>query len=287
MQLNATGRPYLCNSAYLRAMPNSGYAPVGKSAIFFRTEGMGPPVLFLHAGVADSRMWRDQMGLDGFHTISFDQRGFGRTSWVAEPYANRTDALALLDHLEVERAVVVGSSNGGEAAMQMALVAPERVSGLVLVGSAPRGWEPDGGWDDEPLWDEGVAAVKAGDFERAVDIDAQIWLAGPGRSLDEIDPELVRLFKEMDRVPVATETERDLYVQTLEPPTNDQLDRIEAPTLAMVGEHDFRDLIESAHYLAERLSDRPPLILEGAAHLPSVEVPDRFNEVVTGFLRSL
>lgn len=272
----------------LLPMTNTGYVPHGKSMIFYRVEGdAGRPVLFIHAGVADSRMWRDQMGLDGLHTIAFDQRGFGKTEWVAEPFANRDDALAVLDHLGVDRAVVVGCSNGGEAAMQMAIVAPHRVLGLVLSGAAPRGWEPEGGWIDDPLWDDGLAAVKAGDFERAVDIDAQIWLAGPGRSLDEIDPELVRLFKQMDRVPLETEAERDEYIQTLEPATNDQLDRIEAPTLVVVGEHDFPDLIEAAHYLASRLSDRPAVILEQTAHLPSLDIPHRFNQELIGFLRSL
>lgn len=271
----------------LRAMDSSGYVPAGRASLFYRAEGVGQPVLFLHAGVADSRMWGDQMGLEGFHTIAFDQRGFGKTKWVAEPYANRSDPLAVLDHLGVEEAAVVGCSNGAEAAMQLAIVAPERVSALVLIGAAPRGWEPEGGWEEDPLWDEIVAAFKAGDFDKVVEFDAQTWLAGPGRSLDDIDPDLLSLFREMDRAPQETESERNEYAQTLEPATNDQLDRTDAPTMVVVGEHDLPNLIEAAHYLAERLSDLAAVVLDDTAHLPSMDQPDRFNKSLAGFLGSL
>jgi pimeloyl-ACP methyl ester carboxylesterase len=255
--------------------------------IHLEAAGEGPAVLFIHAGVADSRMWRDQMGLPGHRTITFDQRGFGKTQWVPGSYSNRGDALAILDHLDVDTAVVVGCSNGGEAAMQLALVAPDRVLGLVLVGTAPGGWEPDGGWADDPLWDQAVAASKTGDMDRVVDLDAQMWLAGPGRALEEVDTGLVDLFRIMDRVPAATESEREPYVETLEPPTNEQLDAIAQPTLAVVGEHDYPDLVIAASYLAQRLSDRAPVVLNHTAHLPSLEVPDAFNNALTGFLTSI
>lgn len=268
-------------------MSESGFAPSGGAQIYYQTEGDGPAVLFVHAAVADSRMWQSQMGLAGHRGIVFDQRGFGNTEWVPEPYANRDDALAILDHLNVDRAVVVGCSNGGEAAMQLALVAPSRVSALVLVGTAPRGWEPDGGWGDEPFWDEIVAAFKAGNLEEVVEYEARLWLAGATRSLDDIDPEVVALFKEMDMIPQTTEAEREEYVQTLEPPTDQQLDRISVPTLVMVGEHDTTEMRQAAAYLAERLSDRPPVVMEDTAHLPSMERPNEFNTVISGFLAAL
>ena len=259
----------------------------GACDIYFETVGEGPAVLFIHAGVADSRMWREQMGLEGHRTITFDQRGFGKTKWAPGPYSNRGDALAILDHAGVDEAVVVGCSNGGEAALQLALVAPERVAGLVLVGAAPRGWVPNGGWSEDPLWDQAVAAAEAGDIDRVVDLDAQMWLAGPGRSIDEIDPELIALFRAMDRIQAETESERDEHVQTLEPPTNDRIDDITQPTLAIVGEHDHPDLVAAARYLAERLGDREAVVLRHTAHLPSLEEPGAFNAALTSFLAAI
>ena len=107
-----------------------------------QTAGSGQSLLFLHAGVADSRMWRRQMALETYRSIVFDQRGFGKTPWMPEPYADWRDAVAVMDQLQVESAVVVGCSLGGGIAMHLALTIPERVHGLVLIGAAARGWEP-------------------------------------------------------------------------------------------------------------------------------------------------
>lgn len=276
----------LRNSAYRRPM-ESGFIPVDSSQIYYESHGIGSAILFLHAGVADSRMWRGQRHLDGYHSVMFDQRGFGQTKWEPGPYSNRGDAVSVLDHLGIDTAVVVGCSNGGEAAMQLAIVAPDRVTGLVLVGASPRGWEPDGGWLDDPIWDEAVAVAKSGNVEAIVEMDARLWLAGNGRSLGEIDGEHLELFLEMDRIPAITEAERDEHVVTLEPPTNEQLDSIKSPTLVVVGEYDHPDLHLAADYLAERLSDHDAVVIPDAAHLPSLEQPEVFNTELKAFLAHL
>jgi len=262
----------------------SGFVHADGTSLYHESHGSGPAVLFVHAGIADSRMWRDQHHLEGHRCVLFDQRGFGQTKWAPGPYSNRDDALTVLDHVGVERAVVVGSSNGGEAAMQLAIVAPDRVAGLVLVGAAPRGWEPEEGWQEDPLWDDAMAASEAGNIDGMVELDARMWLAGNGRSLDDIEPELVDLFREMDRIPATTETERDEHVVTLEPPTNDQLGVIDSPTLVVIGEHDYPDLHLAADYLADRLSDGDPAVISDSAHLPSLERPEAFNRALKAFL---
>lgn len=262
-----------------------GFIPVGNTQLHFQLAGDGPAVLFIHAGVADSRMWRGQMdSLDKYRRVALDLRGFGKTVWVPEAYADWKDAVAVLDHLDIESAVIVGCSIGGGIAMHLALSAPERVDGLVLIGAAARGWEPVEGWTDLPEWDEAIAASKRGDTERVLELEAQIWLAGPGRSLDDMDEALVKLFIEMDRIPMATEDERDEYVEAFEPPVNDQLDLITTPTLTVVGAYDQPEMIESAGYLAGRLSDRPHVAIEDAAHLPPLEQSAAFNTVLAEFL---
>ena len=264
-----------------------GYVTVDDTRLYWKSVGDGPAVLFLHAGVADSRMWRGQIGLDGLQTIAFDLRGFGKSDWVPGAYADWKDAVAVLDHLAVDSAVIVGCSIGGGIAMHLALAAPDRVDGLVLIGAAAKGWEPVEGWTDLPEWDEAVAAFKTGDLERVLELDGEIWLAGHGRTLDQIDDKLVELFIEVDRSPMATEDERNEHLEVFEPPVNDQLDKINIATLTVVGAHDQPEMIESAEYLATRLSDRPHVVIEGAAHLPSLEKPETFNEVLVDFLGSI
>ena len=268
-------------------MVEIGLIPSGASQIYYETNGNGPAVLFLHAGIADSRMWRNQMSLDGYRTVAFDQRGFGQTSWVPEPYIDWRDSVAVMDHLEMDSAVIVGCSLGGGIALHIALAVPDRVSALVLIGAAARGWEPVDGWADLPERDEALAASKAGDLEPVLELDASIWLAGADRSLEDIDPKLIELFIEMDRTPASTEDERDELVESFDPPVNERLADIHAPALAMVGAHDQPEMIESAEYLAGRLSDRPHVVIEGAAHLPSLEQPETFNRALLGFLTTL
>ncbi len=265
----------------------SGHASSGAAELYYEDEGDGSPALFIHAGVADSRMWKHQMDLGGVRSVAFDQRGFGKTAMVEEPYADWKDAVAVLDELGIDKANIVGCSLGGSIALHLAIAAPERVNSLVLIGAAAGGWEPIGGWPEDPLWDEAMTAFKEGNLTKVIDIDAQLWLAGPRRSLGDIDPGLISLFRDMDRIAMGTEERRREFVERFEPPTNDRLDSISVPTLAVVGEFDVPDLIESTHYLAEKLSDIPPVVIPRAAHLPSLEEPDVFNQALLGFLSTV
>ena len=91
----------------------------GAARIAYSVAGDGPPVLLLHAGVTDRRSWRpliEHLGT-GFRTIAYDRRGFGETTYEPEPYREMDDALAVLDAEDVESAVVVGASNGGQRAI--------------------------------------------------------------------------------------------------------------------------------------------------------------------------
>lgn len=246
--------------------------------------GTGPAILFIHAGVADSRMWRDQMGLDGYRTIAFDQRGFGETLFVAELYTDKGDALAVLDEVGVESAVVVGCSIGAGTAMQLAIEDGDRVDRLVLVGAYPSGWVPPGGWEENPLEEEAEEAAEAGNFERVLEIDYLMWLVGYGRNEGQIDPNLKDLFIDMDRTAVLSQGERDARIQHRDYMLNDRLDEIEAPTLVIAGAHDESLTIDASHYLASRLSNRDAIIIDDAAHLPSLEQPDEFNRHLLDFL---
>lgn len=224
------------------------------------------------------------MGLDGYRAIAYDQRGFGRTPLVDEPYTDKDDALAVLDQLGVGSAVVVGCSLGAGTAMQMAIEDGERVDGLVLVGAYPSGWVPDGGFAENPLEEEAEKASEAGDLERVLEIDYLMWLVGYGRDAIEVEAGLKDLFIDMDRIAVQTEADRNAHIRHRQYKINDRLGEIDVPTLLVSGAHDESPVIQASRYLAERLSDRPVAIIEGAAHLPSLEQPEEFNRHLVTFL---
>ena len=264
-----------------------GYSPAGNDWIFYRESGSGEAVLFIHAGVADSRMWVRQLESvpDGFRFVAYDQRGFGNTELGSGPFKDHEDAIALMDNLGIDRAILVGCSMGAGIALDLAIDSPERVAGLVLVGAASPGFEPEEEFEP-PQWPEAVEAFKAGDFERVAQLDAEIWLFGQGRDEHRLDPELVELFLEMDLKALRQETERDER-RADGPDRANGIRGIQVPTLVVVGEHDLPDLLEHAHHLAERLSRRAAVVVEDAAHLPSFDNPAEFNNVLFDFLEKV
>ena len=251
--------------------------------IHIEDNGSGPAVLFIHAGVADSRMWRGQL-LPGYRTVTFDKRGFGETQWIPGPFSDTDDSLAVLDATGIDSATIVGCSMGGATALDLAINHPDRVDALVLVGAYPSGWEPPGGFDETPLEEEAAAAAAAQDFDRVVEIDYLMWVVGYGRDEAGIDPAHRELFFDMDARPVRTQTEREEYQTGFRTRLNDHIDSIDVPTLVMVGAHDEPVLIAAAGYLASRLSDDAALIIPDAAHLPSMERPEEFNRLLLAFL---
>ena len=109
----------------------TAFAPSGSARIAYDLVGDGPPVLLVHAGVNDRRSWHHVVDdLSPTHTtIAFDQRGFGETTYEAEPHRGIDDALAVLDHAGIQGPVaVVGCSMGGRLTLDLVLAHPERVS---------------------------------------------------------------------------------------------------------------------------------------------------------------
>ena len=96
-----------------------------------------PAVVLVHAGIADRRMWdREFAALADRHlVVRYDVRGFGRSPDPTRDYFDHDDLLAVLDDTGIDRAVLVGASNGGRIVLDTAVAAPQRVRAMVLVGS--------------------------------------------------------------------------------------------------------------------------------------------------------
>jgi len=133
-RLPAAGEPQLAGSCV--------EVPGGR--LWTEQAGAGPAVLFAHAGIADARMWDEQItALAGrYHAIRYDQRGHGRSSPPDVPYSPAADLGAVLDHAGADQAVLVGCSVGGAIAINYALAHPGRVTGLVLAAASTSGLPP-------------------------------------------------------------------------------------------------------------------------------------------------
>lgn len=265
-----------------------GFAPAGDHWLYYIESGAGDDVVFIHAGVADSRMWLPQLKEppEGFRLIAYDQRGFGKTKVGTESGRPLGDVIAILDYFSIEEAVLVGCSIGAGIALDVAIEHPDRVRGLVLVGANSPGYEPDDGYYESPQWPEAVEAFKAGDFQRVAELDYEMWMVGYGRDAQSVDEELKSMFVEMDLTALESEEQREeLAVEG--PDRAAAIGGLDVPTLAVVGQFDLPDIQGAAHDLASKLSRRPATVISNAAHLPSLQNPTEFNTALAKFLGSL
>ncbi|MGC4803961.1 alpha/beta fold hydrolase [Micromonospora sp. DT233] len=248
--------------------------------------GSGTPVVLLHAGIADRRMWREQLpALAARHrVIALDLRGYGDSELPAAPFAHHDDVVGLLDALGLPQAALVGCSFGGAVAIDTALAYPQRVGALALFGTAVGGNE----WSEETndLWEELVGDTDPDDFAASAAGEVRFWVVGPGRRPEDVDPALIRFAEEMDRRALAAERALSAVdVIELDPPAIERLGELRLPVLVTAGAADVPDIGRLADRIAAevpgavRLPDLPD-----AGHLLPLERPDAANAALLHFL---
>jgi 3-oxoadipate enol-lactonase len=250
--------------------------------IHYEREGGGLPVVFLHAGVADSRMWQPQIRAlaHQFECIAPDMRGFGESALPPGSWSPVADLLGLIDHLHLKPVHLVGCSMGGGVAIDFAIEHGERISKLVLVGPGVGGVNFGARYPE--LFAEAEAAEKAGDRRAITDADARLWLDGPRRRAGYVKDPLRKLFFEMDS---NFDSDFDSApIEQIEPPAADRLHEITAPTLVVVGDEDAPPVFDAVELLMDKVPHARKAVIHDAAHLPNLEHPEEFNRIVLEFL---
>ena len=245
------------------------------------------PVILLHAGVADSRMWEPQVPEfeKHFDVIRPDMRGFGQSELPAVPWSPHGDVLALMDELAVKPAHLVGCSMGGSLAIDLAIDHPGRISKLVLIGSGLSGQEP--GKEHEGLFAAVEAADKSGDLDALNQAEMHLWLEGPNRPFGSSDKRLRDLFLDMNGAALKAGWDWERApMQQLEPPALHRLHEVVAPALVVIGDEDLSPVQETAELLASSIKGARKAVIHDAAHLPNLEHPAEFNRIVLDFLLS-
>ena len=258
-------------------------AHVNGVELAYEETGDGSPLVLLHAGIADRRMWDDALPALARHyrVVRLDFRGFGETPLPDGPFVYAADVRALLEALDVARADVVGVSMGGHVALDLALAHPETVDRLILVGAGIDGWEHDEGL--VAAWEAEEVALERGDLDEAAWVNVRTWLVGPTRGAAEVDPSLRRSVFELQRLALAHENP-NASGGWLTPSRRARLAHVRAQTLVLVGELDQPDFGRIARFLAEEIPGARFEELPGVAHLPPLEDPERFARTVLAFL---
>lgn len=123
--------------------PKIGFINVDNAQIYYEEMGTGKPLVMIHGGLLDRRMWDDQFAVfaGSYRVIRYDARGHGLSKAPSGTYSHHEDLKKLLDALKVERAAIMGLSMGGYIAIDFALAYPDRVSALVLVAPGLTGYD--------------------------------------------------------------------------------------------------------------------------------------------------
>lgn len=253
--------------------------PVNGAMLYVRCDGepSRPTVVLSNSLGTDLSMWDAQASIlaTRFHVVRYDTRGHGGSSARPGPYTIDllgADVLALLDHLDIERAHFVGLSMGGVLAQWLGIHVPGRLQKLVLANTASRIGTPDG-------WHTRAASVRASGM-------LEIAAGAPGRWFT---PE----FAARQPVIVGTmqKTLRGLnpegYAACCEAlagaDLTGEVSRITAPTLVIAGAHDPVTTVLDAEHLAGAIKGASVVTLP-ASHLSNIEAPDRFTQAVATFL---
>lgn len=232
--------------------------------------GAGPALLLTHGFASSSRMFAanvDALAKD--HTVvTWDLRGHGGSDYPADPAAYSAalsigDMAALLDAVGAARAVLIGHSLGGYLSLEFHVRFPERVAGLVLIGTGP-GFRKD---DARADWNDFAAKYSARLRERALDALGKSDELTPGEHRDASGLELAA---------------RGILVQH-DARVMDSLPSVAVPVLVVVGSDD-KTFLNGSQYMAAKIPGAALELVDGARHAPNVSHPDLFNEQARAFL---
>jgi pimeloyl-ACP methyl ester carboxylesterase len=252
-----------------------------------RWSGAGATIVLVHAGVCDRRCWRDvgaRLGAAGRDVVAYDRRGFGDVPPAGGPFRHVDDLLAVLDAVSpTAPAWLVGSSMGGQVALDAALEAPERVAGLVLLAPAISG-DPD---PDEEAYNAATdglagaidAAWTAGEDEECNRLELRLWLDGPAEPEGRVSGPPRELAREMNRIVIAND--RSAVADGASGiDAASRVHEIAVPAIVACGELDVPIKVRRSVELADALANATYRSLAGRAHLPYLEAPDEIAALI-------
>jgi 3-oxoadipate enol-lactonase len=257
------------------------HAQINGQKIYFEdTGGDGPPVILAHGFLMDHEMFAPQVAAlrEDYRVVTWDERGFGLTEFDGQPFSywdSAADCIGLLDHLGIDRAVVGGMSQGGFLSLRVALAAPERVRGLILL-------DTQAGVDDEE--------TQAGN-----DAMNHVWLtAGPVPDLTQAIATIIiddaahndAWIAKWEARPKEAFEEPYRCLSTRDDIT-DRLSEITCPAVIVHGIDDTAITMDRAEILADGLVGCPDVVQVAGAHAANLTNPEPVNAAILAFLAGL
>ncbi|MEE9415828.1 MAG: alpha/beta hydrolase [Acidimicrobiales bacterium] len=252
----------------------------GQQINYSDTQTDGPAILWSHGFLMDHTMFDSQVAAFGadYRCIAWDERGFGATPATSSfsYWDSADDAMALLDHVGVETAILAGMSQGGFLSMRAALRYPDRVDALVLI-------DTQSGVDEQEVLDgyRGMIGHWIGDepLGEVAEMVAGMILGDPKLSAEWIAKWEQQRGPQMEFAAGALLDRDDI---------TDRLGELAMPVLSVHGEADQAITIEMAEQIQAAVSDGRGLVrVPGAAHAPNMTDPELVNAGISQFLDTL
>ncbi|RCK52410.1 3-oxoadipate enol-lactonase [Thalassospira profundimaris] len=239
----------------------------------------GPVVVFSNSLGTDLRIWDDVVAhlSSDYRLITYDKRGHGLSGIGDQPYSielHTRDLLALLDHLQIDRAVICGLSVGGMIAQHIAAMAPDRISGLVLCDTAPK-------IGDAAAWNSRIDAIEKGGMEAIGDAVIARWLTDDYRATQTAMTALYHTM--LVRCPVAGYGGTCAAIRDADLTENTA--KIDLPVMCVAGSVDLSTPPELVGKMAALVPNAGFTVIENVGHLPPVETPDQLAGIIDTFIR--
>lgn len=256
-------------------------ADLGDVALHYRLDGPedGPPVVFANSLGTDMRLWDDVLPLLPPHLriLRFDKRGHGLSSCPPAPYsmgALISDTERLLDHLGIKDCVFVGLSIGGMIAQGLAVKRLDLVRAIVLSNTGAKIGTP-------AMWDTRIAEVAEGGIEKLADAVMERWFSSGFRATPELQLWRNMLTRQEDQGYMgcsAAISGTDFYTTTAS---------LRLPALGIAGDADGSTPPDLVREMMDLIPGSRFHLIRRAGHLPCVEQPQEYAQILTQFLQEV
>jgi pimeloyl-ACP methyl ester carboxylesterase len=258
----------------------SGMVPVDGGSLYYETLGKGAPVILIHGGFGDRRMWDPQFETlsQAFRVVRYDHRGFGKSSASTQAYSPVADLVKLMDHLELKRANLVGNSMGGTLALDFALLQPDRTGAVVVIASAAGGYPtPE---EDMKSVDQVMRTAREKGTAAALPLWLQHPMIGVAMSHPAAGPLVRTMVEDNQKMLVADHWPQE----PMSPPAYERIAGLNANVLFIVGDRDVASVRAGADASAARIKKAKVITIKDADHLPHMEKPAEVNKLLVEYI---
>jgi len=260
------------------AKQRGDYLELEGSKIYYEEGGSGPVIVLLHDGLIHAIAWDGLWdSLCASHrVIRYDRRGYGRSGAPTKPFSSTDDLFKLLSHLDVQHAIVVGSSSGGGLAIDFALEHPKMVDGLFLIGPVLHGmrdtayFQERGNKNNEPMQRGDLKAV------------AENWSKDKFLIASGHEEARKKIYNALAANPQNLQYNNKLETK-LTPSAATRLREIKAPAFIQVGEADIADVHAYVGAINNGIRESVRSVVKDAGHFVQLEKPEEVLAKLTRF----